>query len=158
MKALSAIKRVGIGLISLWLFACNPVQKVLNNVEKRQQVAEELMKDGLCKPDTFKIFKTDTLLRIDTLGLILLQTDTLITFDTVRITKTKLRDIVKTITIRDTLLHTVEDASRVQALKDENNRLKGRIDQRKEKEFDHMLWIALAGAIAGGAGMALIKR
>lgn len=158
MKALSAKKKVGIVFISLLIFACNPVQKVLNHRDKRDAVAQELLKDGLCKPDTFKIVKTDTILRIDTLGLILLQTDTLITFDTVRITKTQLRNIVKTITIRDTLLHTIEDKAQVQALKDENNKLKGRIEQRKEKEFDSMLWIALAGAVMGGAGMALIKK
>lgn len=158
MKVLPVKKEAGIAFISLLILACNPVQKVLNHRDKRDAVAQELLKDGLCKPDTLRIVKTDTLLRIDTLGLILLQTDTLVTFDTVRITKTQLRNIVKTITIRDTLLHTIEDKAQVQALKDENNKLKGRIDQRKEKDWDSMLWIALASAVAGGAGMALIKR
>ena len=145
-------------LILFVVIACNPVKKVMGDPEKKKKVTDQLLKEGICRPDTFLLVITDTLVQTDTLGVIVQQTDTIVVNDTIRITKTKWRDILKTVTIRDTLLKTIVDESQVQALRDENNTLKGRLAQRKDNNYDSMLWIALAGAVMGGTGVYLLKR
>lgn len=145
-------------LILFVVIACNPVKKVMGDQEKKKKVADQLLKEGICRPDTFLLVITDTLVQTDTLGVIVQQTDTIVVNDTIRITKTKWRDILKTVTIRDTLLKTIVDDAQVQALRDENNTLKGRLAQRKDNGYDSMLWVALAGAVMGGTGVYLLKR
>lgn len=140
------------------LASCDPVKRVLGDPDKKDRVKTTLLKEGICRPDTFLLVITDTLVSTDTIGVIVTETDTIVTFDTVRITNTKWREILKTVTIRDTLLKTIEDRAQVDALTQETVALKARLAERKEKEFDSMLWIALAGAVMGGAGVYLIKR
>ena len=143
-------------LMALW--SCDPVKRVLGDPEKKHRIKADLLKEGLCRPDTFLLVVTDTLVSVDTIGVIVSQTDTLVTFDTVRITQTKWREILKTVTIRDTLLRTVEDRAQVEALTQETIALKARLEERKGRDFDSMLWIALAGAVMGGTGMYFMRR
>lgn len=150
------ILAIVLALLVLW--SCDPVKRVLGDPEKKDRIKADLLKEGICRPDTFLLVVTDTLVAVDTIGVVVTQTDTLVTFDTVRITQTKWRDILKTVTIRDTLLRTVEDRAQVEALKAETIELKARLSERKGKDFDSMLWIAIAGAVMGGTGMYLIRR
>ena len=145
-------------LLTLAVASCDPVKRVLGDPERKNKVANELVKEGLCRPDTFLLVVTDTLVKVDTIGVLYIQTDTIVDNDTVRLVQTKFRDIVKTVTIRDTLLKTIEDTKRVQVLTDENATLRGRLAERKGMQYDSMLWIALAGAVMGGTGVYLIRR
>lgn len=145
-----------LSVLALW--SCDPVRRVMGDPDKKDRIKADLLKEGLCRPDTFLLVVTDTLVETDTLEAIVLQTDTLHVNDTLYITRTKWRDVIKKTTIRDTILKTIEDKALAESLRDENIALKARLTERKEKEFDSMLWIALAGAVMGGAGMYILKR
>jgi hypothetical protein len=144
-------------IIAILLFissiGCDPVRRVLDDPAHRTRVADELLRDGLCRYDTLTIVKRDTIIKTDTIGEIVIFTDTSIVRDTVRITATKWREIVRTVTIRDTLRMMVVDASG----RDANIRRVAELEGRL-KEVEHsakryrmatgFLLIALVGLIA----------
>ena len=152
MKVLTILAAV------LLLVSCDPVKRVMRDPDRKARISNDLLKQGICKPDTFLIAITDTFITVDTVGVLYIQTDTIVSLDTIRIVQTKWRDIVKTVTIRDTLLKTIEDRAQVDALREETVALKARLAERKNKDYDSMLWIALAGAVMGGTGVYLIRR
>lgn len=100
----------------LLLVSCNPVKHVLNHNDKRNEIITILKSQGICKPDTLTYFRTDTIVKIDTIGVIEIFTDTIIHNDTIRIITYKYRDILKTITVIDTVKSIVIDSDRVNAL------------------------------------------
>jgi len=104
---------------------CDPVKRVLDSSTYRTQVADALLRDGLCRYDTIIQVMRDTTIKTDTLGIILTFTDTITERDTVRITSVKYRDIVRQVTIRDTVRISIVDASGVQAAYREIDELKG---------------------------------
>lgn len=97
----------------LFLFSCNPVKQVLNDREKLDAVAKEVVKMGYCANDTTFIVKSDTLIEVDTL----IQVDTAVQYetknDTTFVTKWKTRDIIKSVTIHDTIKSVVVDNARL---------------------------------------------
>jgi hypothetical protein len=144
-------------IIAILLFisaiGCDPVRRVLNDPAHRTRVADELLRDGLCRYDTLTIVKRDTIIKTDTIGEIVIFTDTTIERDTVRITVTKYRDIVRTITIRDTLRMTIVDASQRDAHIRQVSELEGRLKEvgdsaRRYRTITGFLLIALVGLIA----------
>ena len=110
-------------LLSLILSSCNPVKRVLNHHDKRSEIITILKSQGICKPDTLTFFKTDTIIKVDTVGVIEIFTDTFIINDTMRIISYKYRDIIKTITVRDTIKSIVIDSDRVNALSQINSKI-----------------------------------
>jgi hypothetical protein len=140
-------------LLCISAIGCDPVRRVLDDPAHRVRVADELLRDGLCRYDTLTIVKRDTITRTDTIGEIYIFTDTSIVRDTVRITATKFRDIVRTITIRDTLRTTVVDASGRDASMKRTAVLEGRLKEvgdsaRRYRTATGFLLIALVGLIA----------
>ena len=144
-------------IIAILLFisaiGCDPVRRVLDDPAHRTRVADELLRDGLCRYDTLVVVKTDTIIRTDTIGEIVIFTDTTIERDTVRITATKWREIVRTITIHDTLRMTVVDASGREASMKRAAELEGRLKEvgdsaRRYRTITGFLLIALVGLIA----------
>jgi hypothetical protein len=107
---------------SLWpiafvlLASCDPVRHLQRNESARAAVERYLLAQGICRPDTFTVRRTDTLTRIDTIGEIYIYDDTTYLHDTVRITREKLREVLKTLTIRDTLWQAVRDRAREESL------------------------------------------
>jgi hypothetical protein len=67
----------------------------------------------------------DTTVQVDTVGIIISYTDTVIESDTVRIMAVKFRDIVRRVTIRDTVTMSIVDAAGVEAAYREISELKG---------------------------------
>jgi hypothetical protein len=116
-------------LIFISAIGCDPVRRVLDDPAHRTRVADELLRDGLCRYDTLVVVKTDTIIRTDTIGEIVIFTDTTIERDTVRITATKWREVVRTVTIRDTLKLTVVDASGRDAHIRQVSELEGRLKE-----------------------------
>lgn len=110
-------------LIALILSSCNPVKRVLNHHDKRSEIITILKSQGICKPDTLTYFRTDTIIKVDTIGVIEIFTDTIIDKDTIRIITYKYRDILKTITVRDTIKSIVIDSDRVNALSQINTKI-----------------------------------
>jgi len=144
-------------IVAILLFisavGCDPVRRVLDDPAHRTRVADELLRDGLCRYDTLTIVKRDTIIRTDTIGEIVIFTDTTIERDTVRITATKFREIVRTVTIRDTLKLTVVDASGRNAHIRQVSELEGRLKEvgdssRRYRMSTAFLLIALVGLVA----------
>jgi len=144
-------------IIAILLFisavGCDPVRRVLDDPAPRTRVSDELLRDGLCRYDTLVVVKTDTIIKTDTVGEIVIFSDTTTERDSVRITATKWRDIVRTVTIRDTLRMTVVDASGRDAHIRQVSELEGRLKEvgdssRRYRMSTAFLLIAFVGLVA----------
>jgi len=100
----------------LALASCDPVKRLQRDEDARVQVERYLLARGLCRPDTLRIQRTDTVVKVDTVGEIIIWTDTTYLHDTLRIRIQKLREVQRTMTIRDTLWQTIFDRAREQSL------------------------------------------
>lgn len=105
------VKHIAVILMIISAIGCDPVRRVLDDPAHRTRVSDELLRDGLCRYDTLTIVKTDTTVRIDTIGEIVIFTDTIIKGDTVRFPAVVYKTITKYVTIRDTVRMTVKDVS-----------------------------------------------
>ena len=107
----------------LLLVSCNPVKHVLNHNDKRSEIITILKSQGICKPDTLTYFRTDTIIKVDTIGVIEIFTDTFVVNDTIKIITYKYRDILKTITVIDTVKSIVVDSDAVESLSQINAKI-----------------------------------
>ena len=124
-----------------WLLSCNPVKQVLRDQEKLEEVAKVVVKGGWCANDTTFIIKSDTLIEMDTIIRIDTQTDTQIINDSVYVTKWKTRDIVKSVTIHDTIKSFIVDNARVKLLQADSTRLTNLANEYKEKADSRLNWL-----------------
>lgn len=129
--------------IILLFVSCNPVKQVLRNQEMLEEVAKVVVNGGWCANDTTFIVKSDTIIDVDTLVRIDTQTDTQIINDSVYITKWKTRDIIKSITIHDTLRSYIVDNARVRLLQTDSSRLSFELNEWEVKAKRRQLWIFL---------------
>lgn len=130
----------------LLFVSCNPVKQVLRDQDKLEQVAKVVVKGGWCANDTTFITKSDTLIEVDTLIRIDTETYTQIVNDTTYITKWKTREIIKSVTIHDTLNSYIVDNARVRLLQADSARLSNDSITWKGKAKRRQLWIfALIG-------------
>ena len=137
-------------LLLLMLFVgCNPVKQVLRDQEKLEEVAKVVIAGGWCANDTTFITKSDTLVNVDTIIRIDTQTDTQIINDSVYITKWKTRDIVKTLTIHDTIKSFIVDNARVRLLQTDSARLAFELNEWEGKAKKRQLWIFLLLGVIG---------
>jgi hypothetical protein len=141
--------RTKISLLLLLLIGCNPVKQVLRDQEKLEEVAKIVVKGGWCANDTTFITKSDTLVEMDTIIRIDTQTDTHIFNDTTYITKWKTRDIVKTLTIHDTIKSFIVDNARVRLLQTDSARLTYELNEWQGKAKKRQLWIFLLIGMIG---------
>lgn len=126
--------------------SCNPVKQVLRDQDKLEQVAKVVVKGGWCANDTTFITKSDTLVEVDTLIRIDAETYTQIVNDTTYITKWKTREIIKSLTIHDTLKSYIVDNARVRLLQADSARLSNDSITWEGKAKRRQLWIfALIG-------------
>jgi hypothetical protein len=99
----------------LLLFSCNPVKKVLKNDNLFEQVAEEVIKRGLCSNDTIIVSKSDTTITID--SLVTIQIDSIIhRDDTVYFWANKIYNYKEKVFIRDTIKQILKDSSLINVL------------------------------------------
>ena len=135
-----------ISLLFILLIGCNPVKQVLRDQEKLEEVAKVVVKGGWCANDTTFITKSDTIVKIDSFIRIDTQTDTQIINNSVYITKWKTRDIIKSITIHDTIKSFIVDNARVRLLQADSARLSNDSTSWEGKAKRRQLWIfALIG-------------
>lgn len=142
----------------LWLASCNPVKQVLNDQDKFQQVAQEVIRSGMCANDTTFIVKSDTTIQVDTL----IQNDTTIQVetrnDTTYLTRLKYRDIIKSITIHDTIKSVVVDNARLNLIQADLAASKAKSMEWERKAERRAGWlIILILAIAGFVYLKLRK-
>jgi len=121
--------------------SCNPVKQVLRDQDKLEQVARVVVKGGWCANDTTFITKSDTLVEIDTFVNVKMQIDTQKVNEFVYITNWKTRDIVKSITIHDTLRSYIVDNARVRLLQTDSARLSNEVITWEGKAKRRQLWI-----------------
>lgn len=105
--------------VLLWLASCNPVKQVLRDQDKFDAVARVVVAGGYCANDTTFVVKSDTTIMVDTL----VQNDTTIQVetrnDTTYLTRIKTRDIIKSITIHDTIKSVIVDNARLKLIQDD---------------------------------------
>ena len=141
--------RTKISFLLLLLIGCNPVKQVLRDQEKLEEVAKVVIAGGFCANDTTFITKSDTLIEMDTIIRIDTQTDTQIINDSVYITKWKTRDIVKSVTIHDTIKSFIVDNARVRLLQTDSARLAFELNEWEGKAKKRQLWIFLLIGMIG---------
>ena len=133
-------------LLLILFIGCNPVKQVLRDQDKLEQVAKVVVKGGWCANDTTFITKSDTLIEVDTLIRIDTETYTQIVNDTTYITKWKTREIIKSVTIHDTLKSYIVDNARVRLLQADSTHLSNEVITWEGKAKKRQLWIfALIG-------------
>ena len=134
-----------IGLIILYLsfllLSCNPVKQVLRDQEKLEEVAKVVVKGGWCANDTTFVVKSDTLVEVDTLVRIDTLTDTYVFNDTTYITKWKTRNIIKSITIHDTIKSFIVDNARVRLLQADSVKFTNLANDYKAKADSRLNWL-----------------
>lgn len=128
-------------LFILLIISCNPVKQVLRDQDKLEQVAKVVVKGGWCSNDTTFITKSDTLIKIDTLTYVNTETYTQIVNDSVYITKWKTRDIIKSVTVHDTIKSFIVDNVRIRLLQADSARLSNEVIDWKGKARRRQLWI-----------------
>jgi len=131
------------------LIGCNPVKQVLRDQDKLEQVAKVVIAGGWCANDTTFITKSDTLIEVDTL--VEVHTDVQIRNinDSVYVTNWKTKNIIKTLTIHDTLKSYIVDNARVRLLQTDSARLSNEVIEWKGKAKKRQLWIFLLIGVIG---------
>ena len=132
---------MGLLLLFLWVTSCNPVKQVLRDQDKLEEVAKVVVKGGWCANDTTFVVKSDTLVEVDTLVRIDTLTDTYVLNDTTYITKWKTRDIIKSVTIHDTIKSFIVDNARVRLLQADSTRLINLANDYKSKADSRLNWL-----------------
>jgi len=147
-----------ISLLLLLLIGCNPVKQVLRDQNKLDQVARVVVAGGYCANDTTFVVKSDTTIQVDTL----VQNDT--TFqvetrnDTTYLTRLKYRDIIKSITIHDTIKSVVVDNARLKLIQGDLAASNAKAMEWERKADKRAGWlIILILAIAGYVYLKLKK-
>jgi hypothetical protein len=135
--------RTKISLLLILLVGCNPVKQVLRDQEKLEEVAKVVVKGGWCANDTTFVVKSDTLVEVDTLVRVDTLTDTYVFNDTTYITKWKTRDIVRSITIHDTIKSFIVDNARVRLLQADSVRLSNDLTEWKGKANNRLSLLIL---------------
>jgi len=131
------------------LIGCNPVKQVLRDNDKLEQVAKVVIAGGWCANDTTFITKSDTLVEFDTLINVKLEVDTQKINEFVYITNWKTRDIIKSVTIHDTLKSYIVDNARVRLLQTDSARLSNEVIRWEGKAKKRQLWIFLLIGVIG---------
>jgi hypothetical protein len=130
----------------------------MDSVSKKEKVTNLLLAEGICTPDTMMYRVTDTLIRWDTMGVVMLQIDTLYRNDTTFIIKNIYRDILQTITIHDTTITTVVDRSALEALRSINASLDIQVQAANKERSKWLWWIVGMAALIGGLLIIIIKK
>ena len=143
--------RTKISLLLLLLIGCNPVKQVLRDQDKLEEVAKVVVKGGWCANDTTFITKSDTLVMFDTLINVKLEVDTQKVNEFVYITNWKTRDIIKSVTIHDTVKSFIVDNARVRLLQTDSARLSGEVIEWKAKAKKRQIWLFAIVAMIIGA-------
>lgn len=116
------MKWVAVISIAAILAGCDPVKRIQRNDQQMRRMETVMLDRGICRPDTFIIRKTDTLTRTDTIGEIYIYSDTTTVHDTTRITRERIRTLLRTITIRDTVLRQIIDDAALKACRSDRER------------------------------------
>lgn len=133
--------------IVLILAGCDPVKRIQRNDERMARMEAVMLDRGICRPDTFIIRRTDTLTRTDTIGEIYIYSDTTTVHDTTRITRERIRTLLRTITIRDTILRQITDDAALKACQIDRDKAIAILDDTKRTSQHRGAIVALLSAL-----------
>ena len=131
-------------LLILLFLSCNPVKQVLRDQNKLEQIAKVVVAGGWCANDTTFITKSDTLLVVDTLVEVHTDVEIRNINDSVFVTKWKTKNIIKTLTIHDTLNSYIVDNARVRLLQTDLDKKSKEAEQHKQDASKYLLWFIIA--------------
>lgn len=94
---------------------CDPVKRIQKDMDAMHRLESMMLANGICRPDTLVVTKSDTTIRVDTTAVIYIFTDTVTHMDTTIITRDRLRTVMRTVTIRDTITRQIVDQSALDA-------------------------------------------
>ena len=117
------------------------MKQVLRDQNKLEQVAKVVIAGGWCANDTTFIVKSDTLIEVDTIINVDIQIDTQKVNEFVYITNWKTRDIIKSVTIHDTVKSFIVDNARVRLLQADSTRLINLANDYKSKADSRLNWL-----------------
>jgi hypothetical protein len=120
------VKWIGAISIVVMFAGCDPVKRIQRHDEQMERMEAVMLDRGICRPDTFIVRRTDTLTRTDTVGEIYIYTDTTTLHDTTTVTRERIRTVLRTITIRDTVLRQITDETALKACRSDQERSEGR--------------------------------
>lgn len=132
-------------LLLILLVSCNPVKQVLNDKAKFDEVAKEVIRQGLCANDTLIIVKSDTLVKVD--SLIEVYSDTTIINDTAYVTLWETRNFTKTFIVHDTLRSVIVDNAHVKVLQTDLDNITKVSEQHKQNADKRLYWFIIACAV-----------
>lgn len=141
------MKWVAIISLAAILAGCDPVKRIQRNDEQMRRMETVMLDRGICRPDTFIIRKTDTLTRTDTIGEIYIYSDTTTVHDTTRITRERIRTLLRTITIRDTVLRQIIDDAALKACRSDRERAETLLADTKQIARHRGAVVALLSAL-----------
>ena len=141
-----------------FLASCDPVHRVMGDPKKKAKARSQFLDEGICRPDTFLLVVTDTMETVDTVEHLYLSTDTIHTKDTVYIVQTRWRDILKTFTIRDTIIRQIEDTRRLDDMRMHYESLEATLDACVQDKRRNFWWLLAFGIIIGGLAAYIIRR
>lgn len=141
MKYIAAISFV------LMLVGCDPVKRIQRHDEQMARMERVMLDRGICRPDTFIIRRTDTLTRTDTVGEIYIYTDTTTLHDTTTITRERIRTVLRTVTIRDTVLRQITDETALMACRSDQERSGALLADMKQRAQHRGAIITLLSAL-----------
>lgn len=141
------MKYVAVISFMLVLIGCDPVKRIQRDDERMVRMERIMLDRGICRPDTFVIVKTDTMTRTDTVGEIYIYTDTTTLHDTTTITRERIRSVLRTITIRDTVLRQIIDETALKACRSDRERSGALLADMKKRAQHRGAIIALLSAL-----------
>lgn len=133
--------------IAVMMAGCDPVKRIQRNNEQMRRMETVMLDRGICRPDTFVIRKTDTLTRTDTIGEIYIYSDTTTLHDTTRITRERIRTLLRTITIRDTVIRQITDDAALKACRSDRERAETLLADTKQIARHRGAVVALLSAL-----------
>jgi hypothetical protein len=138
---IAIIISIAIVLIAMMAVSCNPVKQVLNNRANFEKVKNEVIRLGYCANDTIINNISDTLITIDTI--VYVDQETIVKNDTTYISSVKYNNIIKKITIRDTIRSVVVDNARIKLLEQDLSKITIKAEEYKQKAIKRLNWLIL---------------
>jgi hypothetical protein len=133
---IAIIISIAIVLIAMMAVSCNPVKQVLNNRANFEKVKNEVIRLGYCANDTIINNISDTLITIDTI--VYVDQETIVKNDTTYISSVKYNNIIKKITIRDTIRSVVVDNARIKLLEQDLSKITIKAEEYKQKAIKRL--------------------
>ena len=141
------MKWIGAISIVVMFAGCDPVKRIQRHDEQMARMEAVMLDRGICRPDTFIVRRTDTLTRTDTVGEIYIYTDTTTLHDTTRVTRERIRTVLRTITIRDTVLRQITDETALMACRTARQKAENLLADTKQISRHRGAVVALLSAL-----------